>query len=225
MRHAYCRARDQAIQKQRCDRGRDACVFQGRNRSDSTKRSRQIDASRRCSPRSPFQPRGESAGTARISMQWERYRAVLGYLPQQFGYYPSYTPRAFLRYVGALQRMDKRDIARRADELLELVGLDDAADRRMREFSGGMIQRIGIATALLADPQVLILMSPLQGSIHANACASATSSMGLRKSARWFCRRTSCRISRLSPARSHSSKAAVFRRIRVAPSSAPSSLE
>lgn len=98
-----------------------------------------------------------------IHAMGERYRAVLGYLPQQFGYYPSYTPRAFLRYVGALQRMDKRDIARRTDELLELVGLDDAADRRMREFSGGMIQRIGIATALLADPQVLILDEPTAG--------------------------------------------------------------
>lgn len=98
-----------------------------------------------------------------IHAMGERYRAVLGYLPQRFGYYPSYTPRAFLRYVGALQRMDKRAIARRTDELLELVGLADAADRRMREFSGGMVQRVGIATALLADPQVLILDEPTAG--------------------------------------------------------------
>ncbi len=98
-----------------------------------------------------------------IHAMGERYRAMLGYLPQQFGYYPSYTPRAFLRYVGALQRMGKHDIARRCDELLELVGLADAADRRMREFSGGMVQRIGIATALLADPQILILDEPTAG--------------------------------------------------------------
>lgn len=93
----------------------------------------------------------------------ERYRAMLGYLPQQFGYYPRYTPRAFLRYVGALQRMGKHEIARRTDYLLDLVGLADVADRRMREFSGGMVQRIGIATALLADPQILVLDEPTAG--------------------------------------------------------------
>ena len=93
----------------------------------------------------------------------ETYRAQLGYLPQQFGYYPSYTPRAFLRYIGALQRMDARDARQRGDELLELVGLGDAADRRMRDFSGGMVQRVGIATALLHDPRILILDEPTAG--------------------------------------------------------------
>lgn len=93
----------------------------------------------------------------------EAYRARLGYLPQQFGYYPTYSPRAHLRYVGALQRMDARRVAARTDELLEMVGLSDVADRRMRDFSGGMVQRVGIATALLNDPELLILDEPTAG--------------------------------------------------------------
>lgn len=93
----------------------------------------------------------------------EEYRAQLGYLPQQFGYYPNYTPRKFLRYVGALQRMDARAAATRANDLIDLVGLSDVADRRMRDFSGGMVQRIGIATALLNDPRILILDEPTAG--------------------------------------------------------------
>ena len=69
------------------------------------------------------------------------YRGLLGYLPQQFGYYPSYTPRQFLRYAAALQCIPKREADGRIDHLLETVGLGDAADKKMKKFSGGMLQR------------------------------------------------------------------------------------
>lgn len=93
----------------------------------------------------------------------ERYRGILGYLPQQFGYYPQYTPKQFLRYAAALQRMDKKEADKRIDELLDWVGLSAAKGQKMRKFSGGMLQRVGIATAMLNDPELLILDEPTAG--------------------------------------------------------------
>lgn len=91
------------------------------------------------------------------------YRALLGYLPQQFGYYPSYSPRRFLGYTAALQCLPKAQGARRAEELLALVGLSEAMDKPMKTFSGGMLQRVGIAAAMLTDPALLILDEPTAG--------------------------------------------------------------
>lgn len=93
----------------------------------------------------------------------ESYRGLLGYLPQEFGYYPSYTPTQFLRYGAALQCIPKREAGGRIAELLELVGLRDAANKKMKQFSGGMLQRTGIAMALLNDPKLLILDEPTAG--------------------------------------------------------------
>lgn len=93
----------------------------------------------------------------------EAYRALLGYLPQEFGYYPNYTPRQFLRYVAALQCIPRREADIRIGRLLELVGLSDAADKKLRQFSGGMLQRVGIAQAMLNDPRLLILDEPTAG--------------------------------------------------------------
>ena len=91
------------------------------------------------------------------------YRGLLGYLPQQFGYYPNHTPRQFLRYAAALQCIPRREADGRIDGLLELVGLSDAADKKMKKFSGGMLQRVGIAVAMLNDPKLLILDEPTAG--------------------------------------------------------------
>ena len=88
---------------------------------------------------------------------------MLGYLPQQFGYYPGYTPRQFLRYAAALQCVPKKEADSRIDYLLELVGLSDVMDKKLKKFSGGMLQRVGIAIAMLNNPKLLILDEPTAG--------------------------------------------------------------
>lgn len=91
------------------------------------------------------------------------YRGIVGYLPQEFGYYKNQSPRQFLNYLSALKGIDRASANRKATELLELVSLDDVMDKKMRKFSGGMIQRVGIAQAMLNDPKILILDEPTAG--------------------------------------------------------------
>lgn len=91
------------------------------------------------------------------------YRNVLGYLPQDFGYYPGYSAMEFLMYVSALKGIPRKIAKKRSQELLEEVGLSHVADKKVKTFSGGMKQRIGIAQALLNHPDILILDEPTAG--------------------------------------------------------------
>ncbi len=93
----------------------------------------------------------------------EEYRSRLGYLPQDFGYYPDFTGTDFLLYMAALKGLDRTQAKRKATELLKLVALQDAGRKKIKTYSGGMKQRLGIAQALLGEPQLLILDEPTAG--------------------------------------------------------------
>ncbi len=98
-----------------------------------------------------------------IAKQPNELRQVLGYLPQDFGVYPNLNAIEFLTYMAAIKGLDERVMRRRIDELIQLVNLADAAKHPLGGYSGGMKQRIGIAQALLNDPQLLIVDEPTAG--------------------------------------------------------------
>ena len=91
------------------------------------------------------------------------YRDKLGYMPQEIGVYKNFSALRFLRYIAALKGLSGRTAERRIAELLELVGLQQAAKKKLGGYSGGMLRRVGIAQTLLNDPRILILDEPTAG--------------------------------------------------------------
>lgn len=93
----------------------------------------------------------------------EQYYEQLGYMPQDFGFYPDFTAREFMLYMAAVKGISKNKAKKRTDSLLHMVNLSDVADKKIKSFSGGMKQRLGIAQAELNSPSILILDEPTAG--------------------------------------------------------------
>ena len=99
----------------------------------------------------------------RIQEMGGAFRSLLGYLPQDFGYYEDFSAYRFLHYMAALKAIPEDYAKNKIDELLEMVDLTAVKDKKLKTFSGGMIRRIGIAQALLNNPEILILDEPTSG--------------------------------------------------------------
>ena len=98
-----------------------------------------------------------------ISLLGDDYRDVIGYLPQEFGFYPEFTVQQYLEYISALKGMTDEQAKKKIDELLARLSLDGVRKKRIIKLSGGMKRRVGIAQALLNDPEFLVLDEPTSG--------------------------------------------------------------
>lgn len=91
------------------------------------------------------------------------YRRILGYLPQEFGYYPDFTVSEYLMYIATIKGLKAGAARHRMKQLLQQVGMEQMAKKKMKTLSGGMKRRVGIAQAMLGDPMILILDEPTAG--------------------------------------------------------------
>lgn len=98
-----------------------------------------------------------------IQVLGEKYRDIFGYLPQEFGFYPEFTVQDYLEYIAVLKGLTKKEGKRRIEELLEKMTLLDVRKKKIVKLSGGMKRRVGIAQALLNEPEVLVLDEPTSG--------------------------------------------------------------
>ncbi|MFT4412215.1 ABC transporter ATP-binding protein [Fredinandcohnia humi] len=98
-----------------------------------------------------------------ITIMGQKYRDVIGYLPQHVGLYKNFTAEKFLLYIAALKGISNERARKKVNEVLELVGLSEHRKGRVGKFSGGMKRRVGIAQALLNDPKILIVDEPTAG--------------------------------------------------------------
>lgn len=112
-----------------------------------------------------LQPTGGSiyCDNIEIAGMGAEYRRLLGYLPQDFGYYGDFSAERFLRYMAALKALPEEYADSRIDELLDMVELGEVRRKKLKTFSGGMIRRVGIAQALLNNPEILVLDEPTAG--------------------------------------------------------------
>lgn len=98
-----------------------------------------------------------------IGLLGDAYRDVIGYLPQDFGFYPEFTVQQYLEYISALKGMTDRQAKTRIDELLAQLSLEDVRRKKIIKLSGGMKRRVGIGQALLNNPEFLVLDEPTSG--------------------------------------------------------------
>lgn len=111
-----------------------------------------------------FQTKGKVLynGKEIVSMD-EEYRSLIGYMPQDYDVYPSFTAKNFLEYMGTLKGLSRNELKTKIPEVLEFVNLSDVMNKKVKTFSGGMKRRIGIAQAIINDPKILILDEPTAG--------------------------------------------------------------
>ena len=98
-----------------------------------------------------------------VSQLKEKYRSLLGYMPQEFSVFPGFTAYEFLTYMGALKGLSKTTLKEKIPQVLSFVNLEDVKDKKVSSFSGGMKRRVGIAQAILNNPKILILDEPTAG--------------------------------------------------------------